>query len=305
MQRFKNWMSYTFNDINYGSKQSIDDKLEINFNKKISKKLPSYYDALLNNAMIMRDSFSEPFDVCLSGGTDSEVVVRIFKKAKIKHNTVIFKLEKNLNTRDVDNAIELCNSLNLKYKIIDFNLKKFFENEAEQLFKKTFIPYVGRLPRLKFIDYLDNIPIFCDGEPYWRRELEKDYSKKSQWHFHLTEDGYAVSIYSRLINRIVIGDWYEFTPEVIMSYNELPFVKKLLNDEFIGKVSNISSKVDIHKEYWPKMKKKIKLVGYEGEDGAQGSRPEFMIEFYHKFMSEIENTTFKYTEQELKELILK
>ena len=96
MQRFNNWMSYNFDGVEYGKKLTKESILSINFNKKIKKdSIPSYKDALFNNARIMRDSFNEPFDVCLSGGTDSEIVVRTFKSVGIKHNTFIFKLENN------------------------------------------------------------------------------------------------------------------------------------------------------------------------------------------------------------------
>jgi hypothetical protein len=296
-------MSYSFGGIEYGSKRFSQDIPKIHFNTKISRKLPNYKDALINNAKLMRDSYSEPFDVCLSGGTDSEVVVRAFKEAGITHNTFIFKLENDINVRDFNCATSLCNELGLNYKIIDFNLEKFFENEAEALFKKTLIPAAGRLPRLKFIDYLDNIPIFCDGEPYWRRELGEDLSRQSPWLFHLSEDAYSVSIYANQIGRTVIGDWYEYTPEIMMSYKELLYVKKLFNDEISGKVSNISSKAIIHQQYWPNLKFKPKLVGYEGSDGTPGSRPPFVTEFYLQHMKFIENVVYKYSEEQLDRLV--
>jgi hypothetical protein len=304
MERHNNWMSFSFGDVEYGIKQHRHDVLQINFNKPISTPLPSYKEALLNNARIMRDSYSDPFDVCLSGGTDSEVVVRTFKSAGIKHNTFIFKLENDYNVRDVTNAVNLCNELNIDYKIIDFNLKKFFEDEALAVFEKTKTPMAGRLPRLKFIDYLDNIPIFCDGEPYWRRALESDYNKKSPWLFQLHEDGYAVSIYSKMIGRTVIGDWYEYTPEVIMSYKELPLVRQLLNDELTGKISTNSSRATIHQDIWPTLQYKAKLVGYEGADLPVAHRPNFMNDFYKTYMSDIIDVTLKYTEEELNRLLL-
>lgn len=303
MQRFNNWMSFSYNGVEYGKKIKFDDVLTINFNKKISKPTMSYKDALLNNAKIMRDSYNEPFDVCLSGGIDSEIVVRIFKEAGIKHNTFIFKLENDYNIRDVEGAISVCENLSLPYTIIDFNLQDFFENQAVELEEKTFVPYAGRLPRLKFLDYLDNIPVFCDGEPYWKRQENSNYDVRSEWHFQLTEDAYAVSIYSRAIDRIVIGDWYEFTPEVLMTYKNLPFVRKLFNDEIYGKTSNLTSKIPIHQEIWPDLRDRIKLIGYEGRDGLQGTRPKFMDVFYYQHMSKIQNTTFSFTEEELDNLI--
>jgi hypothetical protein len=123
--------------------------------------------------------------------------------------------------------------------------------------------------------------------------------------FYLSEDAYTVSIYADQIGRTVIGDWYEYTPEVMMAYKELPYVKQLLNDEIPGKISNISSKAIIHQAYWPDLKFKPKLVGYEGADGPQGSRPACISHFYLKNMRFIENVVYKYSEEELDRLIFK
>jgi hypothetical protein len=305
MERYNNWMSYSFDGNEYGSKKNKNSVMSINFNNKVSKSLPTYKDALFNNARIMRDSYREPFDICLSGGIDSEVVIRVFKELGITHNTFIFRCENNYNVRDVTGAISLCEELNIPYKIIDFNLQQFYENDAIELLRQTYTPYAGRLPRLKFIDYLDNIPIFCDGEPYWKRLLGNDYSQKSKWVFELAEQSYGVSIYANQINRLVIGDWYEYTPEVILTYAQLPYVQKLLNDQIVGKTSNVTSKVSIHQEYFPSIKHREKLVGYEGENGEIGSRPDFMSDFYNNYMQTIKNTTFKYTESELFSLLTK
>jgi len=252
----------------------------------------------------MRDNFKEPFDLCLSGGTDSEVVARVFKDVGIKHNTFIFRCENNINIRDVNSATELCQQLNIPFKIIDFNLEKFYKDEALSLLKKTFMPHCGRLPRIKFIDYLDNLPIFCDGESYWKRLLEGDYTKKSEWHFYFTEDAHSVSIYTQNINRTVIGDWYEYTPEVIITYLTLPYINELLDDKIYGKTSTISSKAHIHQQIWQDLVYKPKLIGYEGENGTVGSRPKFMDSFYYQHMGNIKNKTYSYNQENLLKLLV-
>jgi len=304
MQAYNNWLSYSFDGVEYGPKTAPNSLLKFNFNYKIDKKLPTYKEALINNAIIMRDSYNEPFDVCLSGGTDSEVVVRTFKDLGITHNTFIFRLEDDHNIRDVNMSIDLCNELNIAYKIIDFPLKKFYDNEAVGLLNKTFIPMAGELPRLKFLDYLDNIPVFGTGDAYWKREFGSDYSKKSTWHFQLREYGLAVAIYSRLVNRTVI-DWHQYTPEVIMSYKEHPLIDALLNDRLPGKTSTISSRAPLHQEIWPSMRFKPKLAGYEGATLPSMHRPEFMNQFYNKYMSHIKEQICIYTVDELDSLIFK
>lgn len=304
MERLDNWMSFTFDGVEYGNKVNEESQFGLKFNKKISNPILSYQDALFNNARLMRDSYSEPFDVMLSGGTDSEIVVRVFRDLGIKHNTLIFKLEDDLNIRDVNNAVNLCNSLGIEYRLIDFNLQKFYENDALEIFEKSFISGAGRLPRLKWLEYCDNIPVYCDGEPYWKRELERDYSQKSVWKFILSEEAYSCSTFAKAKGITAICDWYEYTPDIMISYLDLPLVKKLLNDELPGKVSNWSSRALIHQTIWPDLEHKTKLIGYEGADSAPGYRPEYITNFYNRYMKDVSCANYYYTQEELTSLLV-
>jgi hypothetical protein len=305
MKRFNNWMSYSFDGIEYGKKLTKQSIFSINFNQKIKKdSIPSYKDALYNNARIMRDSFAEPFDVLFSGGIDSEAVVRTFKDLGIRHNTFIFRLENNYNIRDVDDAETICQQINIPYKIIDFNLQNFFEQDALSYFNKSFIPRAGRIPRLKWIEYLDNIPVFCDGEPYWKRIYGEDYSQKSEWHLQLGEDAYSSSLYAHNIGRDVIGDWYEYTPEIMLSHLQHPMTQQLLNDEKNGKQSSWSSRGHMHQEIWPEIKIRKKLVGYEGVAGEPGTGPDFIGNFQRSFMEGVANTKHILTQDQVFNLLV-
>ena len=303
MERFDNWMSYSYDDVEYGIKTSNNSQFKLLINKKVTTPIPTYKDALFNNARLMRDMYNEPFDVCLSGGIDSEVIVRTFNSLGIKFNTFIFRLEDNLNVQDVADAIDICTELNLNYKIIDFNLRSFFENDALATFDRHPYTVLERLPRLKWIDYLDNIPVFGDGEPYWKRQYESDYSIKSPWKFVFAEESqYSNSFYARDIGRKVISEWYEYTPEIILSYHRAPLIKQLLNDEIYGKLSCYSSRAELHRNIWPNIKNKQKLVGYEGKSPA-GSIPAYMREFHETYLKNNEYTKIWYSVEEIDSLL--
>jgi len=306
MERFENWMSYSYDGVEYGKKTSYKSQFKLLINKKIATPIPSYKDALFNNAKLMRDMYDEPFDVCLSGGIDSEVIVRTFKTLGINFNTFIFRLEDNLNIKDVTDAIDICTELKLDYKIIDFNLRSFFENDALAMFNQHPYAVVERLPRLKWIDYLDNIPVFGDGEPYWRRQKENDFSTKSEWKFVFAEESqYANSFYARDIGRKVISEWYEYTPEIIMSYYNEPVIKQLLNDEIPGKISCYSSRAELHRTIWSEIKYKQKLVGYEGSLApSTDAMPEYMTKFHNTYIKRYEYSKIWYSIKELENLLL-
>lgn len=313
MAYYNNWIEYHF-DKTFDVKSKHDSILNINFNVGNIKNL-NYYDSLKFNAGVMRDTIREPFDVLFSGGVDSEVVVRIFKDMGILHNTYIFRYEDDMNVRDVNSAINICESLKIKYQIIDFNLKSFYNSsEAGDILEKTLIPSVAGLSKIKFLDYLDNVPVHGEGEPHWIRALFGDYGVKSDWKYHLSEYNLFYTLNQKILDRTIIGEWYLFTPEVTAAYFKLPLIQRLLNDEIIGKQGTISSKCKIHQDIWTDIVEREKLTGYEGPNivprswGRIGSfsnnTPEIFKEFRNKnkIISDISNATFSYTVEQFKEI---
>jgi hypothetical protein len=304
MKRYKDWMTYSFDGILNSPKTSRRSFLDIHFNLPNDIASMSYYDALTQNASIMRDSFSEPFDVLLSGGIDSEVMVRTFKDLGITHNTFVFRYEDNLNIRDVNSSIQICEALNIPYKIIDFNLSNFYEHDAKDIFEKTLVPDVASLSRIKWLDYLDNIPVFGEGEPYWKRELGGDYTKKSSWSLHLSERHFFIPLSSHYHHREIIGEWYLYTPYITMNYHSEPIIQKLLDDKIVGKESTLSSRLALHRNFWPDIKDKSKLTGYEGPTGKPLENPPgFFRDFYiENQMSDLTNLSFTYSVDELNKI---
>ena len=304
MKRLNNWMTYRFDDGPvYGPKMSKDAIFKIEFCKNLEIKNLSYFDSLLYNAKMVADNFDGPFDVLLSGGIDSEIVVRINHMLGIKQKVYTFRLENNYNVRDVDSAQSICDNLGIKLNIIDWNLQHWIENEAYDTYKLTYSPIVERMVRFAWFKYFDNVVVMGEGEPYWRRDLEGDYTNKSEWHLHWVEDYFMSSIYANLTGQTVIGEWYNYTPEVVKSFHKVPLIKKLLNDEIQGKVSCWSSRRDVHIPYFPDIEIKPKLVGYEGLNGYPYSRPEFMTKFQNEVIGQTSNVGYKFNIDDIDNLL--
>jgi len=303
MPTYNGWLTWSFNDVPFGLRKGKDDVYTLNINTStITEPVKSYKEELYNNARLMRDYHVGTFDVLLSGGIDSEVVVRTFKDLMIPHDTYIFKYENNINYKDVTSAVEIATCLNIPYKIIDFNLEKFFEAEAYDVFQKSGCIRAGRLPHIKFFDYIDNIPVMGDAEPYWSRVLQRDYSQKSNWIFPLNEANHNSSMYLQSIGRPNVCDWYEFNPNLVKAFNELPLIQDLINDKLPGKLSCWTSRTPIHTEIWPDIKHKHKLTGYEG-DNFTGVYPEY-INKMQDYMTTVvgEGNEYWFTYNELTEL---
>jgi len=293
-----NWLSWKYNDNEYGTKPAIDTLFELTLKKTVTGPVMSYYDELYENARNIRDIVSGPLDLLFSGGIDSEVILRVYRDLKIPINVYIFKYEDMLNYREFDHAIKVCTDLDVKHTVIDFNVKKFFENEAYDIWTKCNANSSGWLPHMKMTEYLDNTPVFGSGDPYWRKQDD------GSWMFEIDEGAKFWTLYHKAIGRTAVTDWYEYRPEIILSHMQLPRIQQLLNDEQIGKTSSFSNKAPVHKDHWDDIVIRPKMVGFERDKViAKDSKPEFMLEFERQYTSKVATKTYKYTAQEITELL--
>lgn len=274
------WLVWKYDGVNFGPKTSPTSHFELQINKTINRTVMSYYDELLENALVIRDTFSGPLDLMLSGGIDGEIVLRCYHDFRIPVNVFIFKYENNYNHHDVAHAINICKSLNQPYTIIDFNLERFFENDAYDIWKKVYSAGSGFLPHMKMTEYLNGMPIICASEPYWI--LDKPSGK---WFYEWEECHHSWAVYHKTINRPVITSWYEYSPEIIVAHKRLRLIERLLTNKIPGKISSNTSKHNIHSFFWPDIAKRPKRTGFEGDRvTAYTSKPDFMLEFDRQFI---------------------
>lgn len=256
------WLSWTYDGVKFGNKPTPQSKFEFQFKKTINRPLKSHKEELLENTRVIRDQFIGPFDLLFSGGLDSEIVLRCYRELKIPINVFIFKYENDYNYHDVRHALRICDELNVTPKVIDFNLKNFFEKDAYDIWKKGYFHKAGRLPHMKMLDYLDNIPIMGDGDPYW-------VFKDKMWQFELGELNHSQSIYCNIINKTAIVDWYEYSPEVFLSQAAMPRLASVISSNTPNDLlSNDQFKYFLYKDVWPEIVVRPRRNGFEGF-GAQ------------------------------------
>jgi hypothetical protein len=299
-------MSYSFDGgpLN-GNKPHPHARMQLHFKKGYPVRDINYLDALYYNAEVVKDSFREPFDVFFSGGIDSEVVVRVNHDLGIKQNVVIIRMENDYNVQDVTSALRVCDTIGIKPTVIDWNLKRFIENDAYDFYQRHYTPVIGWMTRMAWVDLVDNIPVFCGAEPFWQRE-EAEYTKRisNVWKFHWHEDDFTLSLYGNYKQREIVGEWWCYTPEPSMSFHKLPAVKSMLQDQFPGMQNCWPLRHRIYSELWDNIHHRPKLVGYEGH-GAPWSYPQFMLDFENAVMEQnvkTHHTRYKYTQQQLESI---
>jgi len=294
-----NWLTWFHDGVEYGPRTSMDSKFEFIFKPTVTLPLKSYKEELLANARLIRDTVNGPLDLMFSGGLDSEVILRCYTELKIPINVYTFKYENGYNVMDVAGALKICKDLNITPNIIDFNLEKFFENEAYDIWKKGYFREPGVLPHMKMIEYIDGTPLMGAGEPLLVQENGK-------WNFQIEEAFHSQAIYCKTIGRDIIPDWFEYSPEIQLAYCQLPEVENLFNGTAPHQDSIWNYKYHINKAHvYPEIRIRPKRHGFESTGKPFGNTPKFMQNFRRDVIGEVNVVKYFFTKDQLFETLVK
>lgn len=231
--------------------------------------------------------------VTLSGGLDSEVVLHSFIANRIVPNIVIFRYERNLNLHDINYALRICAARQISPKIVDVNVSEFFRTDLLNYsdITKCSSPQLNLL--MKSIDNLDGIPIIAAGENYLsRKEGEKEV--------YDLEEAKIAAIYKfyENKNREIIPAFFQYTPEIMISYLQKESVyrwvetakqQKYINSKKI-KPSIIAEEFDIEPrgkltgfeliDDFEKQQRNVLINKRLGDDGEQWTKFEDYIKSF-------------------------
>jgi hypothetical protein len=263
-----NWYRYRYDNQEYNSpKTNINQKFTTDIFTKNTKILP-YKEALIYNAkQIVSDFNNKKFALMLSGGSDSEVMLRSCLEAGVNFKTYIFRFENDFNIYDVSYAIALCESCSIDYHLVDFNVKKFYETEAVKLSILSQTDRPRALPQLKFLDYIDEEScLYGQGDINWKRLNDIDYTTKGIWVHSCNEHEIAWEKYLRATNRIGVALWFKYTPELQLATALNNWSQALINDKIYGKTGTNTTKLLGYKEAYPYILNRVKKTGLEKID---------------------------------------
>jgi hypothetical protein len=257
-----NWYSWSYNGKKFSRSESKDDIFSTEFNIE-NVRAGSFKEELLNTSKNILDHYSSLTPcIMFSGGVDSEIVLRSFLEIGANPEVLIFRYENDYNIYDVSYAVTVCSLLNVDYKIVDFNLKKFYENDAETISEHSQVDRAMALPQLKFLDYVDGLPIYSASDPSWTR-LDNDYSVKDQWVMRCWEHDIGWSKYCVYKNRPAVMEYFKWTPELLLSWNKTQWLQNLINDHYYGKLGTNSTKIIGYREVYPNLIERKKKTGFE------------------------------------------
>jgi len=308
MYTYNNWYKWYYDGILFGRKKSINSILDVKFDAKVDNVLPLAEEIKRTAKKTLELYENKKISVLFSGGSESELLARTFKDLNTDMCAYIFRYENDINLYDVSYAVTISEIYNIPYKIIDFSLSKFYENDAEEVSEISQIGESRALPQLKCLDYIDDNSLILGGtgdvvcrriknkdiafnKQYIGDSLEEDidYTKKGNWVQVVSELDIGWERYTREKNIKAILCWFRFTPEIYLSQLTTAWSKKLRNDEYIGKTGINSTKLLGYREVYPDMIARKKQTGFENINTLTDEFSKYLTK---KFNGKISNTVF-------------
>jgi len=268
-----NWYKWSYGDTLFG-RQTGDLKWSTSYKCEDVYHVGSFKEEMLIAARSTMDHYAglKPC-VYFSGGLDSELVLRSYLDIGTDPIVNIFRFENHINEYDVSYAIVICETLGVKYNIIDFNVTKFFEHDAEAISSIAQIDRPRGLPQLKFLDYTEGFAVLGIGDPRWTRSIKDN----SPW--ILLDQEHDTGWDKYIIHKDIpaIAQWFKWTPELVLAYTELDWFKNLvINNKWTGREGVTSTKIIGYREAYPDLLQRDKKTGMEPIDSLINEFEEFL-----------------------------
>jgi hypothetical protein len=250
----------------YALRQYTDEKLYVKYGKLPEFK--PFKKAVLDNAISTIDHYpNEQFNLLVSGGMDSELVLRAYRSIGHHVHAHIFRYEKDWNIYDVSHAVLMCENTGTPYTIHDFSLTKFFESgQFEVISDLAQSDRPRALVQLAFPNIIgDGLVISASSDPRWFRPHD-DYSQKAHWRVQDFEHDIAMDRYCDRVGIPAIMQWFKWTPALTTGWFSLHWFSDLVADRIPGKLGVVSTKIKGYQEVFPEMPFRFKKTGFESID---------------------------------------
>ncbi len=258
-----NHLTYSIANKEYGYRDTGSEK----FTVKVGSIDPDQYrtgdfcSELRRTADSVYQEFGKDLVVFLSGGTDSEIVVRNFIDIGIRPKCVTIRFVDGYNAPDVVEAIEIAKELDLDLEIIDFDVLDFYySGEAIQFGKEI------QCTQVTYLLVYNNIlklgaPAVMGGEALFTRLVTPGNSK---WYYTFRENEDASAMrFSDKFKIPLVNEWFSYTPELLLHYISHPDIQNLFAERYNYKLTSVSTKNAVLRKLYPNIRPKKKTHGFE------------------------------------------
>ncbi len=275
----RNHFKFGYNCQPFSFRKSSDDNWFVSYGR-CDRQSYSFHDECLATAKLIRKNTNQDLHMMFSGGVDSEVALRSFVESGIPVTAAILRYENDLNVHDISWAVVTCEALGVPYKFYELDLIQFWNTRADDYANETYCVSPQLLATMWLIDQIKGYPIMGSGECLFVKEKPADYKPgispylKSDWTLWEKEKIAAWFRHFMIRNREGCPSFFQYTPEIMLSYLNDPFVRDLISDKITGKLSTESSKLAVYQQHFP-LHDRPKYTGFEKvqkEDAAFRAR---------------------------------
>lgn len=258
-----NHLKYSIGGRDYGKRETGLEKYQVTLGAidPAEYKKTSWRQELRRTADLVLKDFGKDLVVFLSGGTDSEIVVRNFLEIGVKPRCAIIRFKDQYNDYDVKSAEELCRELDIDLIYLDFDVKDFYySGQAAELATEI------QCCQITYLTVYENIrklsaPAIMGGELFLSKKIERN---NTFWYYVFRENEDASAMrFSNHYQIPLVNEWFSYTPEMVLHFLNDSDIRSLISNRITHKLSSVSSKNRILKKLFPEIKQRIKTHGFE------------------------------------------
>jgi hypothetical protein len=258
-----NHLSYTIGGRKFGYRETGMEKYNVVLGPvdTAQYKSSNYVKELKRTADTVYREFGKDLVVFLSGGTDSEIVIRNFVDIGVRPKCLVIRFKGGYNAPDVLEAQAIANDLDLDLEIMDFDVIDFHKSgEARDLGVSLQCSQITYLTVYNAILKL-GAPAVMGGEVLLTRLVRLD---SHEWYYTFRENEDASAMrFSEKYNIPLVNEWFSYTPELLLHYLEDNDIQSLISTRYNYKLTSVSSKNAILRRLYPDIRPKIKTHGFE------------------------------------------
>jgi Queuosine biosynthesis protein QueC len=266
---------FGYNNIPFSRKENVDHDEFFCTYSRCSRIPDSFKTECINTAKIISEQSKLlgriPY-IFLSGGLDSEVVVRSFIDAGIKFKAVSFRYTDNLSSHETIFIDKFVKKHEIDHSYYDIDSDWLISLESKQFAKDSQCSMSEMLPHMKLIkhvwDNLNGFPILGNGDLYVSKDISVDWifdRSKPKYNWNYIEYEYILAWNRFAIYHNILGalNFFMHNPEIVLSMIKDQDMFRCLSGEIKNKLSSRSTKSIVYIKSWKDLEPRLKYHGSE------------------------------------------
>lgn len=267
--------TFGYNGIPFVEKQNYDtDKFFCTYSR-CSRQPGSFKEECINTAKEVSTQARKlgriPY-VFLSGGLDSEVVVKAFIDAGVNFKVISFKFEGNFSDHEIHYIDKFVNKHSLDHTYYSIDPDWLITSDAEKYAEQSQTSQSEMLPHMKLMKHvwenLNGFPVLGNGDLYVSKDISVEWifdrsKPKYQWNY--IEFEYILAWNRFAIKNGILGclGFFMHNPEIVLAMIKDPDMNNCINDKIPYKMSSRSTKTVVYIRAWNDLEPRLKYHGSE------------------------------------------